>query len=67
MMCLDGFSGYAITGSCYMFVDTPLMWSQARQECLYYGSYLVEVDSLDELNLMLEIYGNTLNVLGIFC
>ena len=50
--CGLGWQSNPVTPNCYMFVDQPLSWLDAMNQCKQYGGDLVAIETLEEQNYL---------------
>ena len=50
--CGPGWESNPITSNCYMFVDEPLTWLDAVNQCQNFHGNLVAIESLEEQNYL---------------
>ena len=52
MKCGPGWESNPLTSSCYKYVDEPLSWLDALNQCQQFHGTLVTVESLEEQNYL---------------
>ena len=50
--CGPGWESNPITANCYMFVDEPLSWIDALNQCQRFHGNLVAIETLEEQNYL---------------